>query len=240
MHPLNKYLSGETGGEILDIGTRFGEFISILIESFQDISSITGIDVSDEALDTAREAFSGDDRVSFVNARAEQLPFPDNSLDTISAANALHHLPDIDRTLNEISRALKPDGMVILAEIVRDDPTPPQLTGLTLHDLGGEMATLVGEAHRPTYTRDGVRAIAHRLGLDITFEEIHLREFIPPDDREKIDDLADRFLNHLADIQNHASYEDFARRAEKARIRAYRTGIQHPVQLILAGKMNVS
>ncbi len=100
MHSLNKYLSSESGGDILDIGTRNGDFISILCESFQNITSITGIDVNDESLEEARKNFSGDPRITFQNARAEKLPFPDNSFDTISASNALHHLPDIDRALS--------------------------------------------------------------------------------------------------------------------------------------------
>ncbi len=124
--------------------------------------------------------------------------------------------------------------------MVKDDPTPPQLTGLMLHDLGGEMATLIGEGHRPTYTKDGVRGIAHRLGIEITFEAMHVREFTPPDNRGEIDEQADRFLNYLDDIRKHSSYDEYARRAEQIRKRAYRTGIQRPSQLILAGKMTCS
>ncbi len=129
--------------------------------------------------------------------------------------------------------------MVILAEMIKDDPTPPQLTGLMLHDLGGEISSLISAGHRPIYSREGVRGVAHRLGIDITFEALHAREFTPPDNRTLIDEQADHFLKHLDDIRNHSSYEEYARRAEQVRKRAYRTGVQRPSQLILAGKTKV-
>lgn len=47
---------------------------------------------------------------TFLNVDATNLPFEENSFDTIIIANALHIMPNSDKVLSEISRCLKPTG----------------------------------------------------------------------------------------------------------------------------------
>jgi ubiquinone/menaquinone biosynthesis C-methylase UbiE len=48
-----------------------------------------------------------------VRASAEALPFRDASFDCTYSFGVLHHLPNVDAVVREISRVLKPDGQVI-------------------------------------------------------------------------------------------------------------------------------
>ncbi len=54
------------------------------------------------------------ERVSFVKADAQMLPFPDNFADVIVSRGTLIFIPDIPRCLREISRVLKPSGVAFL------------------------------------------------------------------------------------------------------------------------------
>jgi ubiquinone/menaquinone biosynthesis C-methylase UbiE len=63
------------------------------------------------------------DDVEIVDARAEALPFPDESFDTAVVTFALCSVADPDAALGEIARVLRPGGRLLFLEHVRDtDP----------------------------------------------------------------------------------------------------------------------
>jgi ubiquinone/menaquinone biosynthesis C-methylase UbiE len=65
----------------------------------------------------------GRDDVEIVDARAEALPFPDASFDTAVVTFALCSVADLDTSLAEIARVLRPGGRLLFLEHVRDtDP----------------------------------------------------------------------------------------------------------------------
>lgn len=49
--------------------------------------------------------------VNFIEGRAENLPFEDNSFDVVILANVLDHVETPDKALSEIKRVLKPEGI---------------------------------------------------------------------------------------------------------------------------------
>ena len=57
-------------------------------------------------------------RVSFIQARAESIPFADFSFDVVFSTLMLHHLSDDRKTvaLQEIHRVLDPEGRLLLAD----------------------------------------------------------------------------------------------------------------------------
>jgi len=61
---------------------------------------------------------------------AERMDFANESFDTVSISASLHHLPNIQQVLAEISRVLKPGGNFILAEMHRDGQTAAELTSV--------------------------------------------------------------------------------------------------------------
>jgi SAM-dependent methyltransferase len=56
-----------------------------------------------------------------VDAPAEQLPFPDGSIDTVVSTFVLCTVDAPDLALQEIARVLKPDGQLLFIEHVRSD-----------------------------------------------------------------------------------------------------------------------
>ena len=57
--------------------------------------------------------------VTFAQANAEQLPFPDNSFDLVTMAFGLRNVTDKQRALDSIYRTLKPGGRLLVLEFSR-------------------------------------------------------------------------------------------------------------------------
>jgi len=88
---------------VLDLGCGGG--------SFQYASykcKIIGIDVR---LD-AKTLFSDGSRVGFIGANSHALPLPARSIDFAVCNHSLEHVAELDGTLTELARVLKPDGLL--------------------------------------------------------------------------------------------------------------------------------
>ncbi len=73
-------------------------------------SAVTGIDYAESMLAGARHRFARTADVEVQHADATQLPYDDDSFDTVNIANAVHCLPDVDAALRETCRVLRPGG----------------------------------------------------------------------------------------------------------------------------------
>lgn len=54
--------------------------------------------------------------VTFIEGRAESIPFPDGSFDGALAMFSFHHMEDQDQALDEVRRVLRPDGRILVQE----------------------------------------------------------------------------------------------------------------------------
>ncbi len=85
---------------------------------------VTGIDISEVAIRQACEKAVKEgieDRMRFHVMNGEELEFPDNSFDLVFGTGILHHL-DLDRSLTEIVRVLRPQGRAVFREPLAHHP----------------------------------------------------------------------------------------------------------------------
>ena len=82
---------------------------------------VTGIDISDVAVERARQQAGGSPGLRFEVADAEALPFDDGTFDLVCGTSILHHL-DLSKAIQEIRRVLKPGGRGVFYEPVGYNP----------------------------------------------------------------------------------------------------------------------
>jgi Methylase involved in ubiquinone/menaquinone biosynthesis len=98
--------------KVLDVGCGTGTVISIL--SKNEGIELSGVDLSDKMLNIAREKLK--DRVELKIGDAEQLPWPNNTFDTVICTDSFHHYPEPVKVLSEMARVLKPKGYLIIGD----------------------------------------------------------------------------------------------------------------------------
>src|SRR3954453_15117882 len=73
-----------------------------------------------------RELQQGDHGMSYVEAGAESIPYPDGHFDVVSTINSLDHVEDVDRAIVEITRVARHGGALLLLVDVGHEPTPTE------------------------------------------------------------------------------------------------------------------
>ena len=98
---------------VLDVATGTGAVALELVR--QHGCSVVGIDRSPEMLAVARERVARAglaDRIRFVEAGAERLPFADAEFDGLTFTYLLRYVADVPATLRELARVVRPGGVV--------------------------------------------------------------------------------------------------------------------------------
>ncbi|MBN2788769.1 MAG: class I SAM-dependent methyltransferase [Candidatus Delongbacteria bacterium] len=99
------------GNSILDLGCGFGTTTNYIKNNLN--LSCTGIDFDEEVISLCKETYPDCD---FMVADAEELPFENNSFDTIILRDALHHFyqeADFEKVKNELIRVSKDKSRII-------------------------------------------------------------------------------------------------------------------------------
>ncbi|OLT61623.1 class I SAM-dependent methyltransferase [Moorena bouillonii] len=103
-----------SGRDILEIGSGRGGG-SEWIARTQNVSSMTGLDLSDSAVNLCNKNHKVPN-LAFKQGDAEQLPFPDKSFDIVLNVESCHHYPNLGTFLQEVKRVLRPGGYLCLAD----------------------------------------------------------------------------------------------------------------------------
>lgn len=117
---------GANQGHFLDLGTGPAQIPIFLAQRCPKIQ-ITGIDLSVNmlALGEQHVAEAGlTDRVALECVDAKTLPYPDQSFDGVISNSIIHHLPDPLTAFREIRRVVRPDGLILIRDLMR--PNTPQ------------------------------------------------------------------------------------------------------------------
>ena len=79
-------------------------------------TSIYAVDRSPRALEFAQDRYKEQlSSITFSIGELENLPFPPNTFDLILCTEALEHVRDVNAAIKELSRVLKPKGIIILS-----------------------------------------------------------------------------------------------------------------------------
>lgn len=125
---IRKELLNNARGKVLEIGSGTG----INFPYYVAAESVTAIEPSEYMIEQSHSKKKlSSVPLEVVNANAGQLPFEDDTFDTIVATLVLCTIPDVDKALKEIKRVCKPEGTILVFEHVKmDDRFLAALQGL--------------------------------------------------------------------------------------------------------------
>lgn len=105
---------------ILDLGAGSG-YLSFPIAKENGSCKVVGLDIVNKALEVNRERANRENlnNLSFVSYDGIDFPFADGSFDMVISRYALHHFPDIEHSIGEVSRVLRKKGYFFVS-----DPCP--------------------------------------------------------------------------------------------------------------------
>ena len=102
-------------GEVLEIG--IGSGLNLPFYDLDKINKIWGLDPSEELNAMAKKVSKDiDTDVDLVIGGAEEIPLPENSIDTILLTYTLCTIPKVKDSIKEIERVLKPSGSMLFCE----------------------------------------------------------------------------------------------------------------------------
>jgi ubiquinone/menaquinone biosynthesis C-methylase UbiE len=143
---------------LLDVGCGGGKMLRTISEHRRGVT-LRGTDVVEPA------SLDGDFTFTPIDPETQALPFEDNSADVVTLVDVLEHVPQPERTLDEIQRVLKPGGRLLAMIPVEGEP----VSWYTLfRALFGQDLYVRTKDHHQAYTHAQVKRM---LGDRFTVQE---------------------------------------------------------------------
>jgi 2-polyprenyl-3-methyl-5-hydroxy-6-metoxy-1,4-benzoquinol methylase len=107
-------------GPVLDVGTGQGLMAAELARRGASVVSID-VDAEEQRVGVVNTQYEGvAERITFMTADAQHLPFLGGAFGTVATLDALHHLADGLAVFSELRRVVKPSGRILLAELTAE------------------------------------------------------------------------------------------------------------------------
>ncbi len=103
----------QTDHVVLDVGCGPGAAVR---NAAPRVQRAIGVDRAAAMVEIARRRSAGHANVEFHVAAAEELPFPDNSIDVAWTIHAFHHWEAPDAGIAEMARIIRPGGRFLIVE----------------------------------------------------------------------------------------------------------------------------
>jgi ubiquinone/menaquinone biosynthesis C-methylase UbiE len=129
---VDRLLTGVTSGRLLEVGSGSGLFMPTLARHAE---TLEGVDVHEHPADVEQALAAHGVDASLRTGSVTDLPYADDSIDTVVAISILEFVDDLDQACRELRRVLAPSGRLV---VVTPGHSPLLDAGLKI--LTGERA----------------------------------------------------------------------------------------------------
>lgn len=150
------------GQRVLDLAGGTGDLAAKFSRMVGEQGQVVLADINDSMLKIGREKLR--DRgivgnISYVQANAEALPFPDDYFDCITISFGLRNVTDKDKALRSMFRVLKPGGRLLVLEFSKPllAPLSKAYDAYSFHVLPKIGALVVKDADSYRYLAESIR-----------------------------------------------------------------------------------
>lgn len=154
-----KHLAISPADRVLEVGFGGGALLERILRLAPEGSAI-GIEISEEMIANARIRFRtpiAAGRVEIHPGKVESLPYPDSSFDKACSVNTIYFWPDLALALSELSRVIRPGGLLVLGFVSSDDVRRAGLDqqGFIPYSSDEVAAALAAQGFRPGSLQSG-------------------------------------------------------------------------------------
>ena len=181
------FLGIKSGMKILDLGTGSG-YLSFPIAKMYPEAEIKGLDILEKTLEANRERARRDNisNIRFVSYNGIDFPFADEEYDMIITRYSLHHFPEIEKSISEARRVLKPHGTLFIS-----DPAP---NDCDISRFVDEYMQMKKDGHIRFYTFDEWNMICSRHSFE--YQKSFESSIRFPRKREECTEFEDTISRH--------------------------------------------
>lgn len=155
-----------TGRDALEVGSGRGGGASYIKRHFKP-KSMTGVDLSDQAVEFCNQYHSDVEGLHFTKGDAEALQFPDESFDIVINIESSLYYPNVEKFFHHVVRILKPNGYFLYADMRFIDEA--EQWKKQLMDAGLQLL------HEEDITQNA----RHALALNQEFRQNLVKKYIP-------------------------------------------------------------
>ncbi|MBU7582925.1 MAG: class I SAM-dependent methyltransferase [Nostoc sp. TH1S01] len=154
---------------VLDAGTGPGR-IPVIIGQMRPQWQLIAIDLAQNMLQIAAQHVQQaglQQQISLELVDAKQLPYTDEMFDLVISNSLVHHLPDPLPFFQEIKRVSKPNGGLLIRDLLRpaDEMTMNALVSSIGHDYDPRQQKLFRDSLHAALTLDEVNQLVTSVGL---------------------------------------------------------------------------
>ena len=114
MHPTQN-------SNLIDVASGTGDIAKLFSKRNENLSEITCVEPNSEMFQMGKNNLKDLKNIKWVKAKAESLPVKDNLYDFYSISYGIRNVTDINKTLKEAYRVLKPGGRFMCLEFSKID-----------------------------------------------------------------------------------------------------------------------
>lgn len=232
MEQLITFFQDKNIQKVLDVGTGAGQFIPV-IKTALPSAKITGIDPDTEALKQAKEDYPEEE---FIELNGELFEFEKDCFDMATISMALHHLPDVRETLNEMKRVVKPGGWIVVNELYGDNLNDAQKVHKQMHHFRSRIDRLNGVSHNDTFKRKEIIDLVESAGL-----KVHL-DFDQNKDRkepgiDEINERMEKLTQMLNGVKNLPAYNELSQEIPEIKEALLQHGFQMATRVVVVAEV---
>jgi arsenite methyltransferase len=122
------YAKPQPGEYCVDLGSGRGTDVLRMAEEVGETGFVTGVDVSEGMLETARKnaVKLGINQVDFLQSDLETLPIQNDYADLVISNCTINHVSDKNKVWKEVFRILKSGGRFVISDIYSISPIPDE------------------------------------------------------------------------------------------------------------------
>ncbi|WP_413496124.1 bifunctional demethylmenaquinone methyltransferase/2-methoxy-6-polyprenyl-1,4-benzoquinol methylase UbiE [Morganella psychrotolerans] len=150
------------GQRVLDLAGGTGDFTAKFSRMVGETGQVVLADINDSMLKMGREKLRNNGivgNVNYVQANAEELPFPDDYFNCIIISFGLRNVTDKDKALRSMFRVLKPGGRLLVLEFSKPviEPLSKVYDAYSFHILPRIGQAVVNDAESYRYLAESIR-----------------------------------------------------------------------------------